>query len=506
MGMSAQHLTPPRPEGGNDWPSAPTYGQSPQGGLPFAPAASPRQPQRPVAAPAKSFPIAWALSLFLGVWGADRFYLGKWKSGLLKLFTAGGLFLWWLIDLVLLSTGRVKDAKGRPLQQFDTMKWAARAISGAVVAGFIGLTILSATTETPPPTEVAGGETAVLEEAAAPTEEPGEEPTTEEPTTEAPTSEAPTTEAPTSAAPTTTAAPTPTPEPEAAEGTALAQLAGLEVKGRGSKTDYDRDLFGWRDDMDRNGCDTRNDILRRDLTGITLKGGTGGCVVLRGTLDSPYSGETVAFDRENNTIDIDHVVALSDAWQTGAMRWDEQTMREFANDPLNLLAVESSLNRQKGDGDAATWLPPAKDYRCEYVARQIAVKDKYDLWVKPAEADAMERVLGDCEGFLALEDDDQWPAAGEGDVVATESEPAPAPATTEPEPAPAPAPKKSSSSSSGSSGSSSSGSSSGGSSGGGDVYYKNCTAAREAGAAPVHRGDPGYDKHLDRDGDGVGCE
>jgi hypothetical protein len=376
------------------------------------------------------------------------------------------------------------------------MKWPSRAISAVVALGFVGIVTIAATAPTPPPTEVAGAESAALEEAAVPTEEP-------------------TTAAPTTEAPTTTDAPTPSPTPEivVADGTALAVLAGLEEKGRAPTTDYDRELFGWRDDMDRNGCDTRNDILRRDLHRITLKAGTDGCVVQRGTLDSPYSGDTIAFDRENSTVDIDHVVALSDAWQTGAASWDEQTRREFANDPLNLLAVESSLNRQKSDGDAATWLPPKKDYRCEYVARQIAVKDKYDLWVKPAEADAMERVLGDCEGFLAIEDDDQWPATGEGDVVATESEPAPAPATTEPapapepepepepkpepEPAPAPAPEPAPKTTSAPKSESS---------GGGDVYYKNCTAAREAGAAPVYKGDPGYAKHLDRDGDGVGCE
>jgi len=321
------------------------------------------------------------------------------------------------------------------------------------------------------------------------------------PSADAPATSAPPSEAPAAPVPPDEASTAPTPSQgegtasgsdparqeqadAAADGTALAQLAGLEEKGRGPTTDYDRELFGWREDMDRNGCDTRNDILRRDLTAITLKGDTNDCVVLTGTLASPYSGGTLAFDRENSTVDIDHVVALSDAWQTGAASWDEQTMREFGNDPLNLLAVEAGLNRQKGDGDAATWLPPKKDYRCEYVARQIAVKDKYGLWVKPAEADAMERVLGDCEGFLVIEDDDQWPATGEGDVVATEEETAPAPA---PDPGPAPAPTSESS-------------------GDGDVHFPNCTAAREAGAAPVRAGDPGYAEHLDGDGDGVGCE
>ena len=352
---------------------------------------------------------------------------------------------------------------------------------------FVASVALAACGPTGPQDELDGGEPAVLESPAAPTDEAD----SSEPATAAPTTEAPTTPAPT-----TTATPTPTTAPErvAAEGTALAVLAGLDEKGRAPKTDYDRELFGWRDDMDRNGCDTRNDILRRDLTAITLKGGMGGCVVLRGTLDSPYSGDTVDFDRENSTIDIDHVVALSDAWQTGAASWDEQTRREFANDPLNLLAVESSLNRQKGDGDAATWLPPLKDYRCEYVARQIAVKDKYDLWVKPAEADAMERVLGDCEGFLAIEDDDQWPATGEGDVVATEEEPAPATTEQEPAPEPEPAYEPAPKEQSGSSGAGVSG------------PFENCTAAREAGAAPVYVTDPGYGPHLDGDSDGVGCE
>ncbi|MCU4299012.1 DUF1524 domain-containing protein [Brevibacterium permense] len=272
----------------------------------------------------------------------------------------------------------------------------------------------------------------------------------------------------------------------AATGTASAMLDELTVKGRAPKTGYDGDLFKWRSDTDHNGCDTRNDVLRRDLTTITLKAGTRGCVVLAGTLDDPYAGDTYDFDRSANAVDIDHVVARSNAWQTGAFKFDEETLKEFGNDPLNLLAVGSSLNRQKGDGDAATWLPPNKQYRCEYVARQITVKHKYELWVVPAEKSAMERVLAKCDDQPAFAEDVDWPGPGDGDNVTTKEETRPA---------------KPKSSSSGSSSSGSSGGSSNSSS-----YFETCTAAREAGAAPVRRGDPGYGSHLDRDGDGVGCE
>ena len=280
-----------------------------------------------------------------------------------------------------------------------------------------------------------------------------------------------------------------------ATGTASAMLDELTVKGRAPKTGYDGDLFKWRSDTDHNGCDTRNDVLRRDLTNITLKAGTRGCIVLAGTLADPYAGETYDFDRSANAVDIDHVVARSNAWQTGAFKFDEETLKEFGNDPLNLLAVSSSLNRQKGDGDAATWLPPNKSYRCEYVARQIAVKHKYDLWVVPPEKVAMERVLDKCEDQPAFAEDVDWPAPGDGDNVTTKEETRPAKQKS----------SSSESSGSGSSGSSSSGSSSS-SSGSSSAYFENCTAAREAGAAPVRSGDPGYGSHLDRDGDGIACE
>lgn len=189
---------------------------------------------------------------------------------------------------------------------------------------------------------------------------------------------------------------TPSQDLRAATSTAIQELNKLAVKGRAAKTGYDRDLFGsgWVD-VNRNGCDTRNDILIRDLTKRTMDGR---CKVLSGTLDDPYSTRVVKFVRGGTSeVDIDHVVALSDAWQKGAQPWPFAKRVAFANDPLNLLATDASLNRQKGDGDAATWLPPDRSARCSYVARQIAVKKKYKVWITTAEKSAMSKVLSSCK-------------------------------------------------------------------------------------------------------------
>ena len=192
---------------------------------------------------------------------------------------------------------------------------------------------------------------------------------------------------------------------EASTKTAAAVLETLAVKGRAPKTGYERSQFGptWSD-VDRNGCDTRNDILYRDLTSIKYKDGTKECVVLTGILVDPYSGEKISFVRgvgSSMDVQIDHVVALSNAWQTGAFKLTYDKRLAFANDPMNLLAVKGRLNSQKGDGDAATWLPPRKDIRCAYVAQQIVVKAKYKLWVTSAEKAAMLALLAKCPGFKA---------------------------------------------------------------------------------------------------------
>lgn len=184
---------------------------------------------------------------------------------------------------------------------------------------------------------------------------------------------------------------------------AAAALGSLAVKGPDPGAGYGRYMFGqaWTDDVEidagHNGCDTRNDILRRDLTHLRIKPGTRGCVALTGTLRDPYTGRVIPFDRSSSTrgIQIDHVVALANAWRTGAQRLTPDQRQTLANDPLNLLAVGSAVNTRKSDGDAATWLPQPS-FRCSYAARQIAVKTRYRLWVTPTEKSALQRTLNSC--------------------------------------------------------------------------------------------------------------
>ena len=201
------------------------------------------------------------------------------------------------------------------------------------------------------------------------------------------------------AGPVSTSRPAATSRPavvHARRGSALAAVSHLEVKGRAPKTGYSREQFGdgW---ASLDGCDTRDRILARDLRAKSFRSATRRCVVLSGRLADPYTSATITFARGGaSEVDIDHVVALGDAWQKGASRWPRTERVAFANDPLNLLAVDASANRQKGDGDTATWLPANKSFRCAYVARQVSVKLKYALSVTAAERDAMRRVLGKC--------------------------------------------------------------------------------------------------------------
>lgn len=180
-------------------------------------------------------------------------------------------------------------------------------------------------------------------------------------------------------------------------------LAKLEIKGRAPKTDYSRDKFydNWPSE---NGCNLRQRILKRDF-GDTAVLDSDNCTVISGSFYEPYTGEEMNFTERSQIskgVQIDHIVALSDAWQKGAQYFSSEKRFEIATDPLNLVAVDSSANQQKSDGDAATWLPKNKSFRCQYVARQVSVKYKYNLWVTDAEKDAISSVLSNCPDERAV--------------------------------------------------------------------------------------------------------
>ncbi len=184
-----------------------------------------------------------------------------------------------------------------------------------------------------------------------------------------------------------------------ATGSAADTLETLTIDDQPSTDGYDRDLFGYRQtDEDGNGCDVREDVLARDLTDVQYKG-VSDCRVESGVLNDPYTGQTIYFQRGRDTssaVQIDHVVALENAWQSGASQWDQAKRYQYGNDMYNLLAVDGPANQSKGSASAAYWLPTNSDYRCDYVARQIGVKDKYGLTVTTQEKQAMLSVLHNC--------------------------------------------------------------------------------------------------------------
>jgi len=256
-----------------------------------------------------------------------------------------------------------------------------------------------------------------------------------------------------------------TAQPQTAQGSSPAEqaLAALQVEAAGSGDDYSRlDQFGDWADPDGNGCDARNDVLARDLVDEVL--GDDGCTVRSGTLHDPYTATTIQFVRGPATsadVQIDHVVALKNAWISGADRLGQDDRVALANDPLNLQAVDGPTNGDKSASDASQWLPPNEEYHCEYVARQIAVKTRYGLSVTTDEKQAMSEVLSGCPDQDVPESVASAQAADAGAAPAQEQ----------------------------------------------DIYYENCEAVRAAGAAPLHEEDPGYRPELDRGGaPGVACE
>ncbi len=181
------------------------------------------------------------------------------------------------------------------------------------------------------------------------------------------------------------------------------QLQDLPVRGWDRTSDFQRSQFGeaWSDDVNvefgHNGCNTRDDILRRDLKDLVVRPFT--CFAQSGSLVDPYTATVIGFVRgpqTSNTVEIDHVVSLADAWYKGARAWDPQRRLDFANDPRNLLAVSPKANFDKAFRDAASWLPPNRAFRCDFVARQIDVKTAYGLWLSAKEKKALAEVLSGC--------------------------------------------------------------------------------------------------------------
>lgn len=203
-----------------------------------------------------------------------------------------------------------------------------------------------------------------------------------------------------STTPTTPTAPT-TPS-TSAEPLATEILKKLEIKGRAPKTGYARTEF-YNNWPTIDGCNLRQRIIKREV-GESAKTDEN-CNVISGTFVELYTGETRTYTQKSdfsNHIQIDHVVALSDAWQKGAQYKTADERYQMATDPLNLLAVDGPANQKKSDGDAATWLPPNKAFRCQYVARQVSVKYKYGLWVTQAEHDAISGILKNCPNEIAV--------------------------------------------------------------------------------------------------------
>lgn len=396
----------------------------------------------------KAWRPGWRLYTALGLVGfISLFALAAGGSGALAL---GGITAF-LLGLVGLVRPQWVGAPGR----------AATGIAAG--AGLVLLVGGSALTS-PAPTVLPEPPPAATSAPASGRPTPVASPTTGQPT-------------PTPTAPSTKPS-TPKPSPTVGRpvaGTARAALEDLKVKGRAPKTGYDRDRFGSGWSTRSTGCDTRQTVLRRDLAKVKVLA-TDDCTVVGGKLNDPYTG--AAFAAKTTSVDdleIDHVVATSDAWQKGVQQLSASRRRAFYNDLLNLQTTVATVNASKGDGDAATWLPAITTYRCTYVARQIAVKAKYDLWLTKAEKAAMARVLDRCP-------DQKLPTAASARRVVDKK-----PTMVDPEPKPAPKKKPKESTT--------------------DPRFPTCKAANAAGYGPYYRGtDAEYDWYRDNDHDGIVCE
>jgi len=256
-------------------------------------------------------------------------------------------------------------------------------------------------------------------------------------------------------------------------------LSKLKVSAEHS-SGYNRDYFKLWVDADRDGCNTRKEVLLAEATKHPSENSN--CTLTGGRWKSAYDNITFTSSR---SIDIDHMVPLSEAWQSGAYRWDADTRERYANDlgyPRSLIAVSATTNRAKGDKDPYLWMPPNHGYWCQYVGDWIAIKYRWGLTVDPVEKRDLKAKVGTCGAR-----------------------------TRTIKPALAIRHFSSNSGASGSgSGTSGSAANSGGHSGSNsktDPRYSSCAKAKAAGFGPYYRGrDTEYAWYRDGDSDGIACE
>jgi len=242
---------------------------------------------------------------------------------------------------------------------------------------------------------------------------------------------------------------------------------------------YVRDAFGYPADLDGDGCDTRDEVLLSESVSTVSVGS--GCFLSGGQWWSLYDGVALGSPSE---IEIDHVVSLKEAWDSGAWAWDPLSLIAFGNDLTDtrtLRGVSSASNQDKGEKDPSNWLPSEPTAVCPYVGEWVAIKARWSLSMDQSEFGRIRNLLnGPCVGTTIAPFEPIPATAGY-----RTSPFVPAPVTTVAVASTVPFVSPPS---------------------GGDVYYENCDAARAAGAAPLYVGDPGYRSKLDRDGDGVACE
>jgi hypothetical protein len=279
------------------------------------------------------------------------------------------------------------------------------------------------------------------------------------------TTAAPTTSTPPTTAPPTTPVPPPVAAPAPFDPRAVLEPLVIDDRPRPDRP-YRRDEWPHWDDIDGNGCDERDDALLR--TSLQPAATGPGCQVLSGSWVSPYDGVATT---DPGAIQIDHLVPLANAFESGGWRWETARRRLFANDQQGLVPASAASNQAKGADTPDAWRPPDRGVWCAYAVAWVRVKVTYDLTATTRERDALGQMLDTC------------PPATPADAIP--GGPGGAPSVVVPAPPPAPPP---------------------GDGGGSEVYFANCAAARAVGAAPILRGEPGYRERLDGDGDGVACE